>query len=289
MIAGPSKSHRRSGLLLLFFIGLIWFRPASARDVAWVTVEGKATVLGSNREKARGLAIRDAERNAVAQALASEITVETLLVNLRLSGSIMGAIPYGKIVQKKILDEGLIQSTGEDTADQGEVYLVRMKAGVMRVAEGADPSFYIDAGINQSVFKDGDTLEIHIRSTRNCYLSIFNILEDQKIIQLFPNSLTGNNYLPADKNYAFPDSVDHKKGLNLRVHLPDNKETVTESIYILAVSQPLNLKSVHAQEAIFGVFNGQTAFMKDLIREVVNIPFASRAEDFMQYEIRKVK
>lgn len=288
MIAGLRKCHRCSGLLMLLFIGLIWIRPASARDVVWVTVDGKATVTGGNREKARGLAIQDAERNAVARALASEITVETLLVNLRLSGSIMGAIPYGKTVQKKILDEGFIQSTGEDAADQGDVYRVRMKAGVMRVTEGADPSFNLSAGINQSVFKDGDTLEIHIRSTRNCYLSIFNILEDQKIIQLHPNSLTGNNYLPADKNYTFPGSEDHKKGLDLRVHLPDNKESVTESIYILAVSQPLNLKSVHAQEAIFGVFNGQTAFMQDLIREVVNIPFASRAEDFMQYEIRKV-
>jgi Domain of unknown function (DUF4384) len=166
---------------------------------------------------------------------------------------------------------------------------VRMRAGVIRETEGSDPSFNLNAGINQSVFNDGDSLEIHVRSTKNCYLSIFNILEDQKIIRLFPNHLSGNNYLPEDKNYIFPGSKDHKKGIDLRVQLPRNKASVTESIYVLATLQPLNLKSVHAQEAIFGVFNGQTAFLHDLIREVANIPLASRAEAFMQYEIHKNK
>jgi len=73
------------------------------------------------------------------------------------------------------------------------------------------------------------------------------------------------------------------------VHLPENKQRVTESIYILALLQPLELKSIRAQEGIFGVFDGNTAFMRDLIREVASIPLAGRAEAFMQYEIRKTK
>jgi hypothetical protein len=271
----------------VILFGLICLKPAFAKDVIWVTVEGKSPIPEGNREKARALAIQDAERNAVAQALASEITVETLLVNLRLSGSVQGAIPYGKTVQKRILDEGLAKSPGEDAAGRGAVYRVRMRAGVMQVAGGQDPSFYLDADTNQSVFKDGDTLEIRIRSTRNCYFSIFNILEDQKIIRLFPNYLSGDNYLPAGKKYIFPGSKDHEKGLNLQVHLPENKEIVTESIYILAILQPFKLKSVHAQEAFLGVFNGQTARMQDLIGEVANIPLDRRAEAFMQYEIHK--
>jgi hypothetical protein len=287
MITGPRRSHWRFGLLLLLLIGLIWLRPASAGEVVWVTVEGKAAVSGGDREKARDLAIRDGERNAVAQALASEITVETLLVNLRLSGSILGAIPYGKTVQKKILDEGLVKSAEAKTAGQGTVYRVRMKAGVMRGTGVGDPSFCLNAGINRSVFKDGDTLEVHIRSTKNCYLSIFNILEGQKITRLFPNSLSGKTYLPAGKNYVFPGSDGSGKGLKLRVHLPENKASATESIYILAVSQPMNLEAVRAQEAVFGVFNGQTAVMRDLIREVANIPLDRRAEAFMQYKIQK--
>jgi hypothetical protein len=287
MINRSKKSRWRIGLLLLLLIELIWFMPAFAQDVVWVTVEGKAPVVEGNREKARGQAIRAAERNAVAQALASEITVETLLVNLRLSGSMLGAIPYGRTVQKIILSEGLVASAEGKSTGQKSVYHVRMRAGVMRDTGGADPSFYLSAGINRSVFKDGDTLEVHVRSTKNCYLSIFNILESQKITRLYPNYLSDKNYLPADKNYIFPGPEDHGKGLKLRVHLPENKKTATESIYVLAVSQPVNLKSVHAQEAIFGAFNGRTAHMQDLIREVASIPLDRRAEAFMQYRIQK--
>jgi hypothetical protein len=287
MVNGPRKSHRRFGFLLLLLIGLIWLGPASAQEVVWVTVDGEAPVSGGNREKARGLAIRAAERNAVAQALASGITVETLLVNLRLSGSIMGAIPYGKIVQKKILDEGLLHAEEAKASGRGAVYRVRMKAGVVRDSGGTDPSFFLNAGINRSVFKDGDALEVHIQSSKNCYLSIYNILEDKKITRLFPNYLSGENYLPADKIYVFPGSKRHDKGIKLRVHLPENKKSVTESIYILAVSQRQNLSSVRAQEAVFGVFDGQTAFMRDLIHEVANIPLDRRAEAFMQYRIQK--
>lgn len=288
MTPGPGRHPQRTILLLALLIGVVWLGPASAQEVVWVTVEGKAPVTDGNREKARRRALRAADRNAVAQALASEVTVETLLVNLRLSGSILGAIPYGKTVRKEILEEGLVESTGKK-AGQGAVYRVRIKAGVVRKTEGADPSFFLDTGINQSVFKDGDALEIHIRSSRDCYLSIFNIIEGQKIIRLLPNYLSGKNYLPADKNYIFPSREDHGKGLNLRVHLPKDKQSVTESIYILALLQPLELNSVQAQEGIFGVFDGDTAFMRDLIREVASIPLAGRAEAFMQYEIRKIK
>jgi hypothetical protein len=49
------------------------------------------------------------------------------------------------------------------------------------------------------------------------------------------------------------------------------------------------MKSIKVQEGIFGVFNGKTIFMKDLIREVVGIPLKNRAEALMQYEIRKTK
>lgn len=73
------------------------------------------------------------------------------------------------------------------------------------------------------------------------------------------------------------------------MHLPQNKTTTTESIYILALTRPFEMKSIQVQEGIFGMFNGQTIFMNDLIREVVSIPLGSRAEVLMQYEIRKAK
>lgn len=275
------------GLLTLIFTGLVGAQLPSAQDVIWVTAEGRVPVSTDDTKKARDQAIAAAERNAVAEALASAISIETLLVNLRLSGSIVGAIPFGKVVSKVILEEGPVKLRSSGSTSQDTLYRVRLKAGVVRETGGEDPTFYLNAAINQSIFKDGDELEIHIRSTKDCYFAIFNILEDKKIIQLLPNQLSRKNFLANDESFTFPAAQDRKRGLKLLVHLPENKEAVTESIYILALSHPFEFKTIGAQEGIFGVYNGRTVFMKDLIREVVGIPLESRAEALMQYEIRK--
>lgn len=274
---------------MIVLIGLAGVRSSLAQDPVWVTAEGTALVISGDTKKARDQAIETAERKAVAEALASGISVETLLVNLRLSGTIVGAIPFGKVVKKEILEEGPVKSQGGKSGSQDPLYRVRIKAGVVREAADGDPSFNLDAAINQHVFKDGDELQISIRSTKACYFAIFNILEDNKIIRLLPNYLSMKNHLETGEKYAFPGTKDREKGLRLLVHLPEKKEKVTESVYILALDHPFELKSIKVQEGIFGVFNGQTAFMKDLIREVVGIPLKSRAEALMQYEIRKTK
>jgi hypothetical protein len=277
----------RIGAVIL--VGLLAGSPVLAGELIWVTVEATAPVTSSDTKQARLQAIASAERQAVAEALAKGISIETLLVNLRLSGSIVGTIPFGKVVEKKILEEQLVKAGQDDAKNQKQLFRVRIKAGVARESGSGEPSFHLETGINRSVFKDGDELEIKMRSTKDCYFAIFNILEDQKVIRLLPNYLSQKNFLSANENFSFPGSKDRKKGLKLVVHLPEKKAATTESIYILALPRPFELKSIKVQEGIFGVFNGQTAFMNDLIREVVSIPLESRAEALMQYEIRKSK
>ncbi len=279
----------QTGIGVVILIGLLGGRAALARELIWVTVEATAPVVSGDTKKARQQAILAAERQAVAEALAKGISVETLLVNLRLSGSIVGAIPHGKVVEKKILEERLVKAAGGDSNNKKQLFRVRIKAGVARQAGDEEPSFHLQAGINQSIFKDGDELQIHIRSTKDCYFAIFNILEDQKVIRLLPNYLSRKNFLSTNENFVFPGSKDRKEGIRLVAHLPDKKTTTTESIYILALTRPFELKSIKVQEGIFGVFTGKTIFMKDLIREVVGIPLKNRAEALMQYEIRKTK
>jgi hypothetical protein len=284
-----AKLMWRTGIGVMILVGLLAGRAAHARELIWVTVEAAAPVVSGDTKKARKQAIAAAERQAVAEALAKGISVETLLVNLRLSGSIVGAIPFGKVVEKKILEERLVKAAKAGSQNQKQLFRVRIKAGVSRESGGEEPAFHLDAAINRSVFKDGDELQIRVRSTKDCYFAIFNILEDQKVIRLLPNYLSRKNFLSTNENFTFPGPKDRKNGIKLIVHLPEKKAVTTESIYILALTRPFEFKSIKVQEGIFGVFNGQTVFMKDLIREVVGIPLESRAEALMQYEIRKTK
>ncbi len=234
-------------------------------------------------------AVEEAERNALITALAPNLTIEALVVNLRLSNSILGTIPHGEIELKEIIEEGLVEPIQSEVSRKESKYRVQIKAGVLQKNDPPDSSFNLDASMNQSVFKDGDELEIHIRSTRDCHLLIYNILEGNKVIRLLPNYLSGTSSISADVNYTFPGDQERKKGLKLRVHLPENAKTTTEYIYIIALSGLFQLESVNAQEGIFGVFDGDTAFMRDLIGAVIRIPLKNRAETLLQYEIRKTK
>jgi hypothetical protein len=276
------------GLPIILF-SLICIEMLSAQNGIWVTVEGTAPMITGNTKKARKQAIAAAQRSAIAKALTTDISIESLLVNLRLSGGFAEAIPYGRVVTMEILEEGPLQSTNGNTAYQEMFYRVRIKACVVRETAGKDSSFNLDATINQSVFKEGDELEIKIRSTKDCYIAIYNILEDSKIIRLYPNYLSSKNFLAAGVDLVFPGSRNSNKGLKLLLHLPKNKEKVTESIYILALTHPFKSNALEVQEGIYGVYNGHTVLMKDLIREVASIPLGNRAEVLMQYEIRKTK
>lgn len=273
------KNGSLAAVILLLFVG----KNLYAQNIIWVSADGTAQTEAGDNGKAREQAIRIAEQNALKKALAIGITPETLLVNLRLSGSILTAIPYGKVIKNKILQEGLVASGAKDSGKPGK-YHVRIKAGVVEQANVEDSSFFFDAALNQTVFQDGDELKITIRSTQKCYFAIFNILDDNKIIPLLPNDKVEKNYLAANEKYTFPTPEDRRKGYKIRVCLPEDREVATESIYILALLQPFRLKS---DQSVISA--GQEVLLQDLIPKVISIAPKNRAEALMSYEITKTE
>ncbi len=272
-------------IFVLQFVILVQSLPA--QDIQWITVEGIALMEDTSKEEARNRAIEDAMHKAVEQVVVSNISIETLLVNLRLSGSIDGVIPYGRVVDKEIIEEGVEPILKKGQAVPSLRYRVRMKAGVDEETTGADPHFRLEASLNRSSFNDGDEMLIAIKPTKDCYVSVFIILEDEKVLRLIPSQLKEDNFLKANQTFFFPDEDDKTSGIKLRVHTPEEKDAVTETIYILALEQPLKSNAAEFQEGIYGIYNGETAFMRDLIKEIVDIPPGKRAEKLMQYQIRK--
>ena len=274
-----------STFLIAFWI-LAPLGTTAAQEITWVTVEGSVPLSKKNQDKARQEALAAAERNAVIEALASRITLDNLLVNLRLAGTILGAIPYGKVVQKEILEEGPA-SIKTASSKKLKVYRVRIKAAVTPEEEENESGFQLNAALNQIIFKEGDELEIHLQSNRTCYFAVFNILEGNTIVQLLPNSRSTKNQLPANVNYTFPGEKERKDRLTLRLYLPKGKQAITEAIYVMALLKPFELTSMKVQDQSFNTYSGQRTFMKDVIRAAVTVPMSQRAEALLQYEVRK--
>ncbi|UCH82016.1 MAG: DUF4384 domain-containing protein [Nitrospiraceae bacterium] len=260
---------------------------ATGETVTWVTVEGTGSMVNAKKDEARVRALEDARFNAFHEAVLSGISAESLVVNFKLSGNLTGAIPYCRITDKKILNEGIerINIKGED--EPVPVYKVKIKAGVIQETESTSPEFSINSSLNKLRFTDGDTIHLNVQTTRDCYIAVFNIMENNKVIKLLPNTFKKNILISKKNPLSFPDEHDLKNGISLVAHIPDGKKSVTEMFYVLALNTPLALRESDIQEGIYHRYDGQTAFFSDLVKEVAGIPHNERAESIISYQIIK--
>ena len=274
--------------LLLFFIfyGLIISAiNVMAADFQWVTVEGIASMENNTKQEARRLAIEDARRKAVEEVAGVNIIAESIVIDFSLSGDIIKSVPYGKTLKEKIIKESVDTIFKEGITTPFLIYKVKMRVQVAKETKAPDPYFNLKASLNKSSFKDGDEMELKIKATKACYIYIFNVLEDDKVIRLMPNLNKKDNFLSDDGILILPDKSDKKKGISLIAHLPEGCETAKEIMYILAVKKPFMYDCEQFKDGLFHTYDGQTAFMRDLIEDLVNIPPTDRVEQFIQYRI----
>jgi hypothetical protein len=272
----PAVSKQEGGLPLNASIG----------GEGVVTVEGNSSMENITKEDARRLAIEDAERNAVEQVAGVTVSADTLVSNFTISSDVISAIPYGKVIDREIIEEEIRVIKDEIKGRPSSIYHVKMKVQVAREKGNIDPYFKLEASLNRSVFKDGEEMQIKVKPHRDCYITIFNILEDDSVLTLIPNRYIKDTLIKANEYLIFPDEGIKEMGINLKVHGVEGKNVTKEKIYILCFKQPVDFGNKF-EEGIYGRYKGATAFIKELKREVVDIPLSERAERFLPYEIRK--
>jgi hypothetical protein len=258
--------------------------PSVARASDWLTVAGTAVFTGQDPSKARAAAISDAHQEAVYQVFGKEISVESLFVNLRLSGAIMGAIPCGQVTDARVIQEKVTPIAGTSASSQLSEYRVELKARVGPCPSAASPGFWLEASLNKTEFEDGDPVRLTLTASRDCHYYLFNILQDEKVLRLFPNQVRSDNRLGANQRVSFPG--DGAKGIRPIAHLPPNATQATEALYVLALRRPVDFSGLGIQEGVFGLYDGRTAFIKALIRVVATIPVSQRAEQLIPYQIK---
>jgi hypothetical protein len=246
-----------------------------------------ASMENVTKEDARRLAIKDAMRKAVEKIVGVEILAETIAINFKLAGDIVKAMPYGRVIDREILEENVDEIREEGKTTPSLIYKVKMKARVFKEKGKTDTYFKIDAAFNKDVFKEGDEMELRVTPTKDCYITIFNILEDEKVIILIPNRYKENNFIKANETFSFPDEGDKRRGIKLIAHTGEGKNSVTETIYILGLKQPLSFDTSRFAVGLYGIYNGQTAFINDLLKEIIEVPLFERAEKFIQYRIMR--
>lgn len=275
------------GIMVIGLILCLWLSFCSpALAETWMTVKGAAVFTGTERSQARKRAIADAHKEAIYQVFGEDVSTEDLFVNLRLSGSIMGAIPCGRVSESKILQEQVVAVAGTAGSSVLSEYRIELKAKVSPCQSDSPAGFSLDAGLNKTEFREGDPVELTLTASKACHYYVFNILEDEKVLRLVPNRFKSNNRLLAKQSVSFPDAADAQMGGRPIAHLPPKASQTTEAIYVLALRQPVDFSGMGIQEGIYGIYDGRTAFLKAMIRVVATIPVNERAEQLIRYQIK---
>lgn len=290
----PEQHLLRRRWLLIATVLALWGAPLGSHpsvsfgsgDPIWVTVQAMAPVMPGHLDVARHDAVAAALQKAVDEVVAAKISVDALLVQLKLSGYIMGAIPHARIVEQQMISESQRPCDADDTSKSAICHWVQLKAAVAEVSAGMDPQFQIAATLNKRFFKDGDSMQIQLLATDDCYGYIFVLLESGQVMRLLPNRYSRGNHLKANQPLVFPGAKDAARGVRLVAHGLDDRPATQEAFYCLALKAPLDHGALDKiQEGLFQQYGQRDTFLRELIRQVVRIPLDKRADTLVPYQI----
>ena len=116
--------------------------------------------------------------------------------------SLSSQVTTGIILEKKLIREE-IKSDGNNL-----VKIVVLKVKVGRQKGEKDPYFTIEASLNREYFKDGEEIELSIKSSKNCYLTVLNICSNDSVYVIFPNEFRSDNFLRAGEQFNLPNKYE---------------------------------------------------------------------------------
>ena len=252
---------------------------------SWFQVTESVIIENITPEKAKEIAIQKACKRAI--EFYSGIEISGRILNAQSESqnqilidnfsSITQQTTKGFIIEKELLKDELI-SNGNQL-----LKVITLKAKVDNQKGEKDPSFKITANLNRDYYKFGEEMELSVKSSKDCYLTILNICSNDSVYVILPNEYRKDNFVKSGELFQLPNSKDKEIGLYFPVSLLPNKIEDIEMIKVIATKQKIDFSSVYSFSA-YGTY--QSAFI-DLQKWLLLIPRDEIEELDLQYFIGK--
>lgn len=262
-------------------------QPAPTEEAIWVTAQGMVT-LGDQMTvaDARSRARDEARREAIAQAVGTWVTGQRVIYNAQVADDLVRSVVRGIIVEEQVAEEGVRQA-GEGTAPVLR-YVTTLRAKVKPVHVERRGDFTLQAELDRTVYRDGDEMTIRVVASRDAYLHIFNVGEDEAVTVLVPNRFTEAMTVRAHQPSIFPDDRLRSLGVRLRVSPPPGATQSRERIKVVATTRPLDLVREPTADGAFQIHAGrERTLVTDLLRALAQLSEEHWTETTLAFEVRK--
>ncbi len=243
----------------------------------WYFVKVPVLIENITPEEARGKAIQIACNMAIEDFVGIEVTGRTSLIQTESNNAITmdhfskltNQTSNGIIIEKEIIKE-------ENVAQDIHIYkILTLKVKVGKQPGEDDPYFTLKASLNKDYYQDGDQLFLEVIPSKDCYITVLNIMSNENVATLFPNEFREENFVKANERFKLPDENDRNLGIKFVVGLLPEKEEDSEIIKIIATKEPLS----------FSINSDYKTAFESLQNWLVKIPRNEVEEVDLQYFI----
>lgn len=166
----------------------------------------------------------------------------TSLQSMNLFASFVHSTAYGRVVQEEVLSEGVIPYEVLGGKAKHYIYRIRLRSQVALEKGKRDPSFSLSMNLNKKIFTVGEPLMITLSATKDCYVTLFDVLPNDTVLVLLPNERFRDNFLKAGETRIFPP-----RGVTFRTGLQPGTKASVEMILAVATRERIEFNSAGAK------------------------------------------
>lgn len=285
-------------LLALLFLS-ITLNSVAFPDEVWVEGIGQADMSGKSAEQAKEEALNKAREDAAAKVSGFDVFAEDFRLikeeNKQLSdiySRFTKLRTQARILNEEILGwEQISYSPPDSQSPPIPGYRVRLKIKAFKEKE--QPSFSVSLALNKNTFVENEELILTVKSSKDCYITILDLMSDGNVVVVFPNPLHKNNHIKAGQPFVYPNSQQRNQIIHLRASLRRGMDKDDfEVMWVIATLNPVEFLSkeyrlAEESQSPQGWIPLSYLSLVELNRQIITISTDQRAEYFAQYHIVK--
>lgn len=191
-------------------------------------------------------------------------------------------ITRGRILKEDILFDGIEQQPIPGTNRTQPIYRVKIRVQIHQEEGEPDPAFKLSINLNEESFREGETITLELKATRDCYVTVFNLYAHDSLRIWFPHEFDPYNFLQKGKSFFIPDP---DALWDIPLGLLPGKEIDVESVLVIATKDNIPFTTLRAVTVEGALAMDQA--LTTISNWLIEIPIDRRTEDMATYRVVK--